>query len=96
MDGLWVKALLGLQRQGVVPTVMVFDPETFGSVGNLSALKEYLTSLGIAHEVITRQLLERQEARPGQSGHWEWRVTPLGRALPSIEQKELSWRDLNR
>jgi uncharacterized protein (DUF58 family) len=96
VDGVWVEALMGLRRQGVVPTVMIFDPETFGGVGNLPALKEYLSGFGITHEEISRQLLERQEAKPGQSGHWEWRVTPLGRALPSIEEKDLSWRDLNK
>jgi len=96
VDGPWVEALLALRRQGVVPTVMLFDPETFGGNGNLPALKDYLAGLGIAHEIISRQLLKRQEARPGQSGHWEWRVTPLGRALPTIQPDDLSWRDLKR
>lgn len=96
VDGPWIQALLGLRRQGVVPTVMVFDPETFGGRGNLPALKDYLAGLGIRYEVISRQLLERREARPGQSGHWEWRVTPLGRATPTLEPEDLSWHDLNR
>jgi uncharacterized protein (DUF58 family) len=96
VDGPWVEALLAMRRQGVVPTVMIFDPETFGGVGNLPALKDYLAGLGINHEVISRELLERREARPGQSGHWEWRVTPLGRAMPSLAPEDLSWRDLNK
>jgi len=96
VDGPWVEALLGFRRQGVVPTVMIFDPETFGGSGNLPALKDYLAGLGINHEVISKQLLERQETRPGQSGHWEWRVTPLGRAMPGIEPQDLSWRELNK
>lgn len=94
-DGPWISALLGLQRQGIIPTVMLFDPETFGGTGNLPALKDYLAELGITHEVISRQLLERREAHPGQSGHWEWRVTPMGRALPNLQPEELSWRELH-
>lgn len=84
-----------MRGQGIVPTVFVFDPLTFGGSGNLLALKEYLTGLGITHEVISRELLDRREARPGQSGHWEWRVTPLGRAVPSLPSDDLSWRNLN-
>jgi len=96
VDGPWVKAILGLHRQGVVPTVMVFDPQTFGGSGNLPALKDYLAGLGITHEVISRDLLDRAESRPGQSGHWDWRVTPLGKAVPTLQPDDLSWRDLNK
>ncbi len=96
IDGPWVKALLGLSREGVVPTVMVFDPQTFGGSGNLPALKDYLAGLGITHEVISRDLLDRSESRPGQSGHWDWRVTPMGKAIPTLQPDDLSWRDLNR
>jgi len=95
VDGPWVEALIGMRPQGIVPTMMIFDPETFGGAGNLSALREYLGSLGITHEVISRELLDRSEARPGQSGHWEWRVTPLGKAMPILQPDELSWRNLN-
>jgi uncharacterized protein (DUF58 family) len=91
----WIEALVGMRPQGVVPTVMIFDPQTFGGTGNLPALKDYLASLGIAHEIISRDLLDRSEARPGQSGHWDWRVTPLGKAVPTLQPTDLSWRNLN-
>ena len=95
VDGPWVEALMGMRPLGVVPTVMVFDPETFGGSGNLPALKDYLVNLGITHEIISRELLDRSEARPGQSGHWQWRVTPLGKAMPTLQPDDLSWRNLN-
>jgi uncharacterized protein (DUF58 family) len=96
VDGPWVKPLLDFRSQGVVPTVLVFDPDTFGGQGNLPALKDYLSRLGITHETISRDLLDRREARPGQSGHWDWRVTPLGKAVPALKPDDLSWRDLNQ
>jgi uncharacterized protein (DUF58 family) len=96
LDSSWVQAVLGLRRQGVVPTIMVFDPHSFGGSGNLSALKEYLSNLGITHEVISRELLDRVETSPGQTGHWDWRITPLGKALPTIQQDDLSWRNLDQ
>jgi hypothetical protein len=95
VDGLWMEALIGMRPQGIVPTIMIFDPETFGGSGNLPALKDYLAGLGITHEVISQELLDRSEARPGQSGHWEWRVTPLGKAMPNLQPDDLSWRNLN-
>jgi uncharacterized protein (DUF58 family) len=91
----WIEALLDLRSQGVVPTVFIFDPISFGGSGNLPGLKEYLNGLGITHEVISKELLDRREARPGQSGHWEWRVTPMGRAMPTFQAEDLSWRNLN-
>jgi uncharacterized protein (DUF58 family) len=95
VEGPWIKALLGLRRQGIVPTVMVFDPLSFGGSDNLTTLTDYLASLGINHEVITRDLIDRSEAMPGKSGHWDWRVTPLGKAVPKLQKDELSWRTIN-
>jgi uncharacterized protein (DUF58 family) len=94
VDGLWVKALMGLRSLGIVPTVLVLDPQSFGGGGNLSLLIEHLASLGITHEIILRDLLDRREARPGQTGHWDWRVSPLGKAFPNLPPDDLSWRDL--
>jgi uncharacterized protein (DUF58 family) len=96
LDGSWVQSVLGLRRQGIVPTILVFDPHSFGGTGNLSALKAYLANLGITHEEISRELLDRVETSPGQAGHWDWRVTPLGKALPGIQQDDLSWRNLDQ
>jgi uncharacterized protein (DUF58 family) len=96
VDGPWVEALIGVRHQGTVPTVLAFDPQTFGGSGNLPALKDYLVNLGIAYEIISRDLLDRREARPGQSGHWDWRVTPLGKAVPTLQPDDLSWRNLNQ
>lgn len=96
INGPWDEALLGLHRQGIIPTVLVFDPKSFGGTGNLSTFTDFMINLGINHEVISRDLLDRQEARPGQSGHWDWRITPLGKAMPTLQSDDLSWRELNR
>ena len=96
LDSSWVQVVLGLRRQGVVPTILVFDPQSFGGTGNLSPLREYLTNLGITHEVISRELLDREETSPGQTGHWDWRITPLGKALPTFQPDDLSWRNLDQ
>jgi len=90
----WLEALGLLLRQGVVPTVLLLDPASFGGSGNASGVLASLTDLGATHYLIPRALLDRPEARPGQRGRWEWRVTPLGRAVPVRRPHDLDWKVL--
>ena len=95
VSGAWLESLLAVRRYEVVPTVLLFDPLTFGGTGQSFGLKDTLTQLGIVHDIIPKDLLDHQEIEPGQAGHWEWRVTPLGKAIPMLTQDELIWRNLN-
>jgi uncharacterized protein (DUF58 family) len=90
----WLEAVLLLRRKGIVPTVLLFDPGTFGGEGNTATAQASLSSYGIAHEIIPRELLDRQEARPGREGHWGWRVTPLGKTIHVQRPVDLTWREL--
>jgi hypothetical protein len=54
----------------------------------------HLTELGLAHYVIDRGLLDTSEMRPGKRGHWEWRVTGTGRAVPVRKPQDMEWRVL--
>ena len=40
------------------------DPVSFGGIGDLSLTQALLVDLGVAHYVITRDLLDRPKARP--------------------------------
>lgn len=95
VNGGWVKALWPLLRRGATPTVLLLDPASFGGTGGVGAVSALLSDLGIARYVITRDLLDRPEARPGRKGHWEWRVSPLGRAVPVRRPRDLSWKVLS-
>lgn len=91
MRGKWIQALLPLLRRGIVPTVILLDSDHGGrDLGVSRALIE----LGISQYVITDDLLERPEARPGESGRWEWLVSPSGRAIPVKTPGDLDWRKL--
>jgi len=92
--GKWLEALLAVRRQQVVPTVLMLDPVSFGGRASARGLEDSLSGLGIVHEVIPRELLDHQEIQPGREGHWEWQVTPLGKAVPKMTQDELIWRNL--
>lgn len=90
----WVEALLPLLRRGVVATVLLLDPVSFGGQGDVRGTLALLADLGVAHYVITPELLDRPEARPGQQGAWQWRVTPTGRAIAVHRPENIRWKVL--
>jgi len=94
MSGKWLEALLPLYWIGVVPTVLLLDPVSFGGTDRVGDILPSLVDLGIAHYVIPREFLDRPEARPGQAGHWEWRVSPSGKAIPISKPQDMSWREI--
>jgi uncharacterized protein (DUF58 family) len=94
VEGDWLAALMPLLRRGVVPTVLLLDPVSFGGTGDVRQVETSLSDLGVTHYVITRDLLDRPEARPGQEGRWEWRVTPRGRAVPIRRPRDMAWKVL--
>lgn len=93
--GDWVEALLPLLRRGAVATVLLLDPVSFGGVGDVSGTLNLLANLGVKRYVITRDLLDRPEARPGHQGNWEWRIMPTGRAIPVRRPSDAPWKVLS-
>ncbi len=93
-EGDWAPALLQLVRNEIVPTVMLFDPISFGgpdaSAGVLGTMDDY----AIAHSVIPREMLDRPEARPGSQGKWEWRIVGRGKAVAVRKPTDTGWRRL--
>jgi uncharacterized protein (DUF58 family) len=98
VGGDWLKNLIPLIWRGVTPTLLLLDPISFGgtpeSSANTSFLTEQLTSQGIARWVITRDLFQQPEARPGKFGWWEWKITPQGHAIAVKKPSETAWRRL--
>jgi uncharacterized protein (DUF58 family) len=92
--GEWLEALWPLLRGGAIPTVLLLDPVSFGGTDDTRSATALLSDWGIAHYLITRDLLDRPEARPGQEGRWEWRTSPLGRAVAVHRPRDLAWKEL--
>ncbi len=95
VEGDWIEALWPLLRRGAIPTVLLLDPLSFGGAGDPSITSALLSDLGIVSYVITRDLLDRPELQPGRQGWWEWRVSPLGRAITTRRPSELTWKVLS-
>lgn len=93
-DSRWVETLVPLLRRGVVATVLLLEPVSFGGSRDAGGTLALLAELGVARYAITRDLLDRPEARPGQRGQWEWRVSPSGRAVAVRRPRDTAWRTL--
>jgi len=61
----WVEALIPLIDQGVIPTVLLLDPQSFGAVGEAGAIQSTLTDQGVIHYLITRDWLDGVSASLG-------------------------------
>jgi uncharacterized protein (DUF58 family) len=100
VGGDWLEALLPLVWRGLAPTILLLDPATFklnsttSQPGAALHLTGELARQGISHQVITPDLLDRPEARPGKMGAWRWRVTPSGRAIADEPSLTAPWRSL--
>jgi uncharacterized protein (DUF58 family) len=95
VQGEWIEALIPLLWRGAVPTVILIDPSSFGSRQRPEACAGLLAEMGMAHYVVTRDQLDRPEARPGERGQWEWRVSLTGRAIPIKTPADTSWKALS-
>lgn len=101
----WLPVLLPLMWRGVVPTVLLLDADAYvtqvaepdemvAAEPRTGAAVAELARSGIHHAVITPDMLDRPETRPGQSGTWEWRATGQGRAVAIRKPSDISWKPL--
>ncbi len=91
----WLDSLALLRWQGrVVPTVLLLDPISFGGESASAGLAWQLQQMGVSCHVITRDLLDRPEAHPGQAGRWEFRTSATGKAIPIRKPVEAGWSRL--
>lgn len=95
IDPGWLSSLVQLAWRGIVPTILLLDPESFGGKGSVKGMTTALGEMGITRHVITRDMLDRPEARPGHRGQWEWRVTTAGRVTPVHLPGDTAWRRLS-
>ena len=88
----WLQSVMLLMRRGVVPTILLLDPASFGGRGDMGSATASLQAQDVTHYVITPDLLDRPEARPGRVG--SWRRSAQGRWEPEFHPRELVWREL--
>jgi uncharacterized protein (DUF58 family) len=79
----WLKSIPSLLKRGVVPTVILWDPSTFGGRVSAEATVAALSQRGLKVHVVSRGLIEppKMDAN-APSGKWTWRATPSGGLMP--------------
>ena len=50
--------------------------------------------MGVRHYIVTPDLLDQPEARPGRAGAEDWLFTPLGRAVFADPAADRTWEEL--
>ena len=94
IDAAWVETLTPLIRHSATATVLLLDPESFGGAGSADSLVALLSDLNVTHHRITPDLLDHLEDRSNRQGQWEWRISPLGRAISRQRPRDMGWRTL--
>jgi uncharacterized protein (DUF58 family) len=89
----WTQSLMPLMWRGVMPTIFLFDPLTFGGTINPKAVSELFQSMNVPCHVIPREMLDKPQARPGHEGEWEWRISATGKAF-AVRAAQEEWRGL--
>ena len=92
-DTQWTQALLPLMWRGIMPTVFLFDPMTFGGSASANGVSQIFQSVDIPCHVIPREMLDTPKARPGHEGEWEWRISATGKAM-AVRTAHAEWRSL--
>lgn len=92
-DADWTQALMPLMWRGVMPSVFLLDPVTFGGSAHTKAVSELFQSMNVPCHVIPREMLDKPQARPGHEGEWEWRITATGKAF-AVRAAQEDWRGL--
>ena len=85
----------GVGSADVDPRLAGAPKEDKRPTGEAQALAETLAQLGLARYIITHDMLNQPEMRPGQRGKWEWRATPTGRAEPVHQPGDTAWKMLS-
>ncbi len=93
VQGEWAATLLQMARNGLTPTVLLFDPLSFTGTGSADGVAALLTNYGIVHNIIPRELFDRPGVR-GEQGEWEWRVTGHGKTVAVRRPSDTGWRAL--
>jgi len=90
----WFIALPHLARSGIRPTVLLLDLHSFDSKIDNSGVAAELQKMHVTCHILPREMFDLPEAQPGSRGQWEWRVSPLGKAIPVRAPEDSSWRRL--
>jgi uncharacterized protein (DUF58 family) len=89
----WTESLLPLMWRGVMPTLFLLDPNSYGGASQINASAHVLETMGVSCHLIPREMLDTRQAHPGEAGQWEWRISGTGKAI-AVKAPVADWRRL--
>jgi len=93
VDNNWTESLLPLMWRGILPTVFLLDPISFGGTGDANPVSNAFQQMGIPCHIIPREMLDKRQIQPGKEGEWEWRISGTGKAV-AVKTPTADWRRL--
>lgn len=90
----WLKHLIDLKRRGIIPTVLLLDPLSFGAAKSQTVLTQLLLKLGISTNILSADSFDESQWEQEAQNTWEWRIMGTGRVIPIKRPKDLGWRVL--
>jgi uncharacterized protein (DUF58 family) len=90
----WIDPMLRLSANQVTPTVLLFDPISFGGTETTVQTDHLLTEHGVAHTIIRHDLLKTARVPENAHGQWKWFVMGRGKLPPVRKPREKGWRTL--
>jgi hypothetical protein len=89
----WWDSLIWLKAKGLIPTLLVFDPISYGAEGSSEIVLKQLVKANIqAYAIKSEMFKEHTEVK--EEPLWEWRISGTGRAIPIKKPEDLSWKRL--
>jgi uncharacterized protein (DUF58 family) len=89
----WWDSLIWMKAKGLIPTLLVFDPLSYGAEGSSEiVLKELLKANIQAYAIKSEMFREHTEVK--EEPLWEWRISGTGKAIPVRKPEDLSWKRL--
>ena len=89
----WWNPLISLKAKGLIPTVLLFDPKSYGAEESSDHVIQELRNAGInVYSIKSDMFKEQMEVK--ENPLWEWRVSGTGKAIPIKKPKDLSWKRL--
>lgn len=89
----WIRPLEMLKRMGIIPTVLLLEPASFGADTSIDAVQDRLIKLGIRQHVIKSDLLDRPKRQ--EKRKWDW-IMPTQFPIVTLNNREKFLKNIRR
>jgi len=78
----WLNSFSSFKKRGIIPTVLLLDPSTFGGLDSMENIAVAIEQHGIKCHIIPNGLIEPPKMDISETSKWTWRTTSTGEIIP--------------